>query len=289
MILFYLKETLRIFSRSSFATIITITITTIAVLLTTVSFFLVFGANTLSDRIKSSIEINVYLEDSLGQQELHHIEDQIRLMPGVLSVEFISKAEAVKRFVSETGEDFRKVIEENPLPSSLVVKFQPDPLDERNIDQYSDQFKKIDGVEDVVYDYKTVMRILNLLKSFRSIIYVLSVTLLLLSVYLVYSNNKIQMFGNRSLYLTMDLVGAQTSTMKIPIILNGLLIGIISSLFTLLFYNLTLILLTKVFNNINFINKVQFVNFLIPVIGISLGFIGSFISSFKISQLLNDN
>lgn len=289
MIIFYLKETFRIFRRSSFATLITITITTIAVLLTTVSFFLVFSANALSNRIKGSIEINVYLEDSIGGNDIEHIENQIRLMPGVLSVEFISKSEAIKKFVRETGEDFRNVIMQNPLPSSLIVKFQPDPLDEKNIEQFSDQFKKINGVDDVVYDYKTVIRILNLLKSFRSIIYILSVTLILLSIYLVYSNNKIQMFGNRNLYFTMELVGAQIKTMKIPILLNGLLVGMISSLLTLILYNLTFILLTKVFNNINFIVEVRLMNFLIPVIGISLGFIGSFISSFKISQLLNDN
>ena len=134
----------------------------------------------------------------------------------------------------------------------------------KNIEQFSDQFKKIRGVDDVVYDYKTVIRILNLLKSFRSVIYILSFTLILLSIYLVYSNNKIQMFGNRNLYFTMKLVGAQIKTMKIPIILNGLLIGMISSLFTLLFYNVSLILLTKVFNNIKFIIQVQIVDFFNP-------------------------
>lgn len=289
MIIFYLKEALRIFKRSSLATIITITITTIAVLLTTVSCFLIFSANTLSNQIKRTIEINIYLEDSLGESEINFVEETIRNTAGVLTVDYVSKSEAIKKFLSETGEDFRKVIEQNPLPSSLIVKFQPDPLNEKNIEQYSDQFKKISGVNDVVYDYKTVIRILNLIKSFRVFIYLLSFTLILLSIYLVYSNNKIQMFGNRNLYLTMKLVGAKISTMKIPIILNGFLIGIISSLFTLMFYNITLILLTKVFNSINFIMQAQIVNLLIPVIGISLGFIGSFISSFKISQLLTDN
>ena len=117
MILFYFKKTFRIFQRSSFATIITITITTIAVMLTTVSCFLVFSANTLSDRIKRSIEINVYLEDSMGETEIQFIEDKIRSM-SVLSVEFISKSEATKKFLTETGGDFRKVIEQ--IPTKLI-------------------------------------------------------------------------------------------------------------------------------------------------------------------------
>jgi cell division transport system permease protein len=288
MILFYLKEAYRIFRRSAFATIITITITTIAVLLTTVSIFLVFSANKLSDQIKRSIEVNVYLEDTLTPTEHEGIKSRIANASGVLAIEYVSKSEAVNKFLSETGEDFRKVIEENPLPASFIVKFQPDPLNERNIEQLTDQFKKISGVNDVVYDYRTVLRILNFLRSFKYIIYFLSGTLILLSIYLVYSNNKIQIFGNRNLYLTMNLVGAQIKTMKIPIVINGLFIGIISSVLTLLLYYAVLISLTKVLNNIKFIPLAGVIDFLIPLIGISLGFIGSYISSLKISQLLHD-
>ncbi len=288
MILFYLKEAFRIFRRSSFATIITITITTIAVLLTTVSIFLVFSANKLSDQIKRSIEVNVYLEDSLTQSEIQSVRDQIGSVAGVLKIDFVSKNDAVERFLAETGEDFRKVIDQNPLPASLIVRFKPDPLNESNIEKLTEQFKKIPGVNDVVYDYKTVLRILNFLRSFKYIIYSLSATLILLSVYLVYSNNKIQIFGNKNLYLTMSLVGAQIKTMKIPIVINGLFIGIISSILTLIFYYAVIILLTNILNRANFIPLVGVVEFLIPVIGISLGVIGSYISALKISQLLHD-
>ncbi len=288
MILFYLKETARIFRKSSFATIVTITITTIAVSLMTISLFLVFSTKTLSDQIKRSIEVNVYLEDSLNQADIQTIESSIKQISAVQSVQFISKDNAVKKFLVETGEDFRKVIDQNPLPNSLVVKFQPQSLDEINIEQFTDQFKKINGVTDVVYDYKTVLRILNFLRSFKYVIYMLSVILILLSIYLVYSNNKIQMYGNRNLYLTMKLVGAVEKTMKIPVIINGLFIGLISSVFTLLIFHGVLILLTKIYYNIKFIMYLEFMDILIPVIGVLLGFIGSFISSFKLSNLLHE-
>ncbi|MHB9041437.1 MAG: cell division protein FtsX, partial [Melioribacteraceae bacterium] len=268
--------------------IVTITITTIAVSLMTISLFLVFSTKTLSDQIKRSIEVNVYLEDSLNQADIQTIESSIKQISAVQSVQFISKDDAVKKFLAETGEDFRKVIDQNPLPNSLVVKFQPQSLDEINIEQFTDQFKKINGVTDVVYDYKTVLRILNFLRSFKYVIYMLSVILILLSIYLVYSNNKIQMYGNRNLYLTMKLVGAVEKTMKIPVIINGLFIGLISSVFTLLIFHGVLILLTKIYYNIKFIMYLEFMDILIPVIGVLLGFIGSFISSFKLSNLLHE-
>ena len=288
MIIFYFQEAFRIFRKSSLATAITITITTIAVILSTISIFLVFSANKFSDQIKRSIEVNVYIEDDLTQNGINELKNEIQKISSVLSVVFVNKDQAVKNFVKETGQDFRSVLDENPLPNSFIVKFKPQPLDETNIEKLTDQIKSIKGVNDVIYDYRTVLRILNLLRSFEYVIYFLSVTLILLATYLVYSNNKIQMYGNRNHYLTMKLVGAKISTMKIPLMLNGIIIGIISSLICTIIFNVISVLLTKVLINLNFTNPIKLMDLIILVIGLALGFIGSFISSLKISHLLEE-
>lgn len=288
MIIFYFQEAFRIFRKSSLTTAITITITTIAVILSTISIFLVFSANKFSDQIKRSIEVNVYLDDDLTQNDIDELKIEIQKITSVLSVEFVNKDQAVKNFVKETGQDFRSVIDENPLPNSFIVKFKPQPLDETNIERLTDLIRRMKGVTDVIYDYKTVLRILNLLKSFEYVIYFLSITLILLATYLVYSNNKIQMYGNRNHYLTMKLVGAQIRTMKIPLILNGIIIGIISSLICVILFNVISVLLTKVLINLNFTNPIKLMDLIILLIGIVLGFVGSFISSLKISQLIEE-
>ena len=288
MITFYFQEAFRIFRKSSLATAITITITTIAVILSTISIFLVFSANKFSDQIKRSIEVNVYLEDDLTQNDIDELKNEIQKISSVFSVVFVDKDQAVKNFVKETGQDFRSVLDENPLPNSFIVKFKPQPLDETNIERLTDQIKSMKGVNDVIYDYRTVLRILNLLRSFEYVIYFLSVTLILLATYLVYSNNKIQMYGNRNHYITMKLVGAKISSMKIPLILNGIIIGIISSLICVILFNVISALLTKVLINLNFTNPIKLMDLIILVIGLALGFIGSFISSLKISHLLEE-
>ena len=288
MIIFYFQEAFRIFRKSSLATAITITITTIAVILSTISIFLVFSSNKFSDQIKRSIEVNVYLNDDLTQNNIDQLKIEIEKITSVLSVHFVNKDQAVKNFVKETGQDFRSVLDANPLPNSFVVRFKPQPLDETNIEQLTDHIKRLNGVTDVIYDYRTVLRILNLLKSFEYAIYFLSITLILLATYLVYSNNKIQMFGNRNHYMTMKLVGAQISTMKIPLILNGMIIGIISSIICLILFNVISVLLTQVLINLTFINPIKFMDLIILLIGVILGFVGSFISSLKISQLLEE-
>lgn len=239
--------------------------------------------------MKRSIEVNVYLSDTLNNKEIYSIKEQLKNSQTVSSVNFVDKEEAAKKFVAETGQDFSSVLTMNPLPNSFVVKFKPEPLSDKNIEGFVGEFKKIDGVTDVIYDYRTVLKVLNMLKSIEFIIYILSVVLILLSIYLVYSNNKIQLFSNRNLYSTMKLVGAEIKTMKIPIILNGIFIGIIASCVCLILLNLFLVLTTKLYIIDKFTSELSIFNFVIPLIGVSLGFIGSFISSFKISRYLKTN
>ncbi len=286
--IFYLKEAFKILRRSSFATFVTIFITSLAITLTVLSIFILLEANMLSSKIKRSIEVNLYLDNSLSLSEIQSIQNQLMNESGVLSVSLIDKGKALKEFIKETGNDFTKVLDSNPLPNSFVIKFKPDPLNEMRIETFTNKYKHVQGITDVVYDYKTVLKLLGYLKSSEKIIYVFSFALVLLSLYLVYSNNKVQILNNRNLYLTMKLVGAKSSSMKVPIILNGVIIGLISSVLCIIINNLILLLLTKFYDNLNFIPQMQFIDSIILVIGILLGFAGSFASSSKIQKVLEN-
>ena len=286
MILFYLTEAFRIFRKSFFATIITIFITVTAISLICISYFLYFVSNTLSDDLKKSVEVNIYLDDHMLPADLQLIQNQLMNQTEVASVEFVSKEIALNDLLKETGEDFKKVLDENPLPDLFILKFKPELLNENTIESFVENYKNIKGVIDVNYDYKTILKLLAVLKSSEKIIYTLSVILGLLAIYIVFSNNRAQIANNKDAYKFMICFGSKISSMKIPVIINGIMIGIISSGICLLLFNILYSLLTKVFNNVTFTNNFHILNLFIIVIGISLGFIGSFVSSFKISKIV---
>jgi len=286
MILFYLTEAFRIFRKSFFATIITVFITVTAISLICISYFLYFVSNSLSDDLKKSVEVNIYLDDHLSPGVLQLIQNQLMNQTEVASVEFISKEIALNDLLKETGEDFKKVLDENPLPDSFILKFKPEQLNETTIESFVENYKNIKGVIDVNYDYKTILKLLTVLKSSEKIIYSLSVILGLLAVYIVFSNNRAQISNNKDAYKFMICFGSKISSMKIPVIINGIMIGIISSGICLLLFNILYSLLTQVFNNVKFTDGFHILNLFIIVIGISLGFIGSFVSSFKISKIV---
>ncbi|MDQ7816792.1 MAG: permease-like cell division protein FtsX [Melioribacteraceae bacterium] len=280
---------MKIFRRSSIATIVTITITTIAIFLSSLSVFLIFMSRDFSERVKENIEVSLYLSETLSNSEIEKIKDEITAKKFILSSQFVSKDLAAKEFVRETGEDFRAVLNDNPLPNSMVVKFKPDIITEKNFDSFVSELKSIKGISDVVYDFTVVIRILKIFRSIELFVYAASVLLLLLSIYLVYSNNRLQYESNKNLYSTMKFVGAKISAIKIPIILYSLLIGLISSVICFFINYMILHLLTAININLKFSFDFGGIHIITFVIGFSLGLLGSYFASMKVSLKISEN
>ncbi|MCB9250295.1 MAG: hypothetical protein H6613_17960 [Ignavibacteriales bacterium] len=121
----------------------------------------------------------------------------------------------------------------------------------------------------------------------KKIIYGVSIFLVLLSIYLVYSNNRLLLSSRLNQYNAMKLVGAKLSTIKIPIILNGIIMGIVSSLICLGLYFFAVNFLSKIYAT-EFIEKENlYIIGLISLLGIVLGFLGSYLSTLNVTLKIN--
>lgn len=288
MIRFFFKEAFRIFSRSPFATIVVISITTIAILLMSFSLSLLFISQRLSDNLKNNIEIVVFLNEPLIENSVENIKQSLESKTSVAAVKFVSKEDALKDFKRETGEDFSSVLEENPLPQSFVVRFKPEKISSENFETEVASIKSIPGVAEVLYENEFVVKILRYIKSGYLIVYAVSILLVLLSIYLVYVFSKIQFAANENLYKTMKLVGAKLRTLKIPILIYGVLIGIISGLLSIFIDYSIFYLLSTMFRSIKMPVNINLFYSVLISLGIVLGFLGSYLSARSISLRISE-
>lgn len=282
MISFYLSEAFRIVRRSSYGFFVLVFVTSLAIIVSVLSLLIILGSKEIGEKIKSGIELNVFLKDELTNEKINEIERDIKKNVYVQRTIFYDKENALDQFIKETGEDFKGVLEKNPLPNSIRVRLRSKNVDEQNLGTIAQNIRKISGVDDVVYDYDTSVKILKFLRNSQYIIYPLSVVLILLSVYLVYSNTKVQVHQNRNLYLTMKLIGGKFGAIRIPILLNGIIVGLISSVVCSITFLLIQLLLTTVLNSLKFTSDFEYIYVFIMVFGITLGFIGSYLSSQRV-------
>lgn len=283
MFLFLLSESFNSLFRAKFATLITIVTTSIAIFFVSLSIFLVLLSHQLDTKVKNQIQVNVFLADTLSKAQINDLRNNIMSDSLVKSIRIISKEEAKQIFISRTGKDFSSILSVNPLPVSFVLKLKPKNLTSRKIEKLTKKIKKTNGVDDVVYDYRLTIKLLYYIKSFRLFIYIGSLILVLISLYLVYSTNRLALNSKLELYETMKLVGTKLSTIKLPLLFNGIIIGIISAIITAGVFMIIIDFLKDIYSKLNVLNNKLDMLAIILAIGILLGLLGSYFSTRKIS------
>ncbi len=283
MIIFYLSEAFKSIGRAKFSSLVTILTTAVCILFTTLSIILVAISTDIDTQIKEKIVINLFIDDAVDDQTISELKQKLESDNRIENVRFISKTDAAKSFIEESGTDFQEVIEDNPLPASFAIKFKPAFIKLETIDFLVKEFQNIEGIESAVYDANITFRLLKMVHSIKWIIYSVSVILILLAVYLTYSTQKILMNAKIEQYRTMKLVGAKMSTIKFPLIFNGILLGLIAALVCIVPFNIFIYYIKQKYVTLNFTEISNFTNITILILGISLPVLGSLISTKNIT------
>lgn len=274
MLKFSTKEAIKSIRRAKLAFFFSLISTTLGLLLIQLSVYTYHMSNLLEAEIKNQFVVNVFLENSVPTGDIQAIEQKIKKSGFIKSVLFISKDEAAKNFVNDTGENFLEILEFNPLPASFVVELKDESLNKKTINEAIAYFNSIKGVESVDFQtgyFEKVLRYVNYAKK-----YIVAITafLFIAALYLIYSTLKLIIINRKEEIETMKLVGAELSLIKLPIIINGVLIGLIASILSYTTLYLINLLINKYLTPFAYLTGVvynstsYFTFFIGPVIGI---------------------
>jgi cell division transport system permease protein len=222
---------------------------------TTLSLFIVglFGiiliqASSLTEMIRENIEIQVFLDKGLSRKQLADLRKNLSERPFVLHTEdsvylrFISDKEAAETFIENTGEDFTKFLEDNPLRDSYVFSVSEEFQSSEQLALIAKELETQPGVFEISYMTDLVDSInKNLFKV--SLIMGGFILILIVTVIMLINNTiRLALFSQRFLIRSMQLVGATRGFIRKPFLIRafffGVLAGVLASaiLFALLEY-----------------------------------------------------
>ena len=284
MIIFWIKESLKLIGRAKSSFFLSLISTSISVLLIAACVIIIQLSNNFQSNLKESVNINVFLKDNIGNTETSKISKKLSGKKFVKSIEYIDKNKAAENFIKETGEDFRKLLDYNPLPASFLLTLKGDFVQQDTLKEIIADISKINGVDEVSFQQEFIYKMLQLLTEIKKYIFIITAVLFFISLYLVYSTVKLITTSKYEELETMKLVGAKLSTIKMPIILNGVLIGLFASIISLVAF----LVFIHYFNNYFAIHRIfpfRLRYFLggILLLGPVLGFFVSLISLRKIT------
>lgn len=186
--------------------------------------------------VRENVKIQVYLKNHIN--EAQHLQIQKNLSSRYFiskknpqaAIQFVSKEDAAKQFIKDTGEDFQKFLGENPLRDAFLITVDPAYHDKASMNKIKGEVEKISGVFQVYY-VENVIDSIN--KNVTKIGLVLAgiASLLLLTVVLLINNTlRLALFSQRFLIRSMQLVGAKRWFIQQPFLLRASLHGLIAGM-----------------------------------------------------------
>ncbi|MCK7519154.1 MAG: hypothetical protein MZV64_16220 [Ignavibacteriales bacterium] len=84
------------------------------------------------------------------------------------------------------------------------------------------------GIDEIVFEHEILEKLVTKLKYIQKYIFIITGILILISIYITYSTIKLVIALKRDELETMKLVGARLSTIKMPLILNEIITGLLA-------------------------------------------------------------
>ncbi|MGB3589108.1 MAG: permease-like cell division protein FtsX, partial [Tunicatimonas sp.] len=118
---------------------------------------LLLYAKKLTQVIQENVEIQVFLNQSISPSDRLKIQktlaskEYIEPQEGQETVVFISKEDAAKVFIEETGEDFQQFLGDNPLRDAFVIHVKPEYYAPSELSKIKLDIERLRGVFEVAY------------------------------------------------------------------------------------------------------------------------------------------
>lgn len=191
-------------------------------------FVITVNINLFTEMLKNNYnEVEVFLNDDVKKSDAENIMKKIDAEPGVKSSAYRSKTEAMKIMKARWGENSYLLdsLGDNPLPSSIVVTV--DSMS--TADNVIKMVKGTDGVEDVKYYQDTVKKLTKITNFLKIAAMIIMVFLIIVSIVVVSNTIKLTVFARAKEIEIMKYIGATNWFIRGPFLIEGILIGVISS------------------------------------------------------------
>ena len=273
------KSVVRNFSLS-LASISCITITLIII---ACALVLSQNVQNFTTEIERDVTIVVFLDSNVTDEERENFEVSIKKLSNVDSYTFQSKADV--KHEMEKDSELSSVLkewsdEDNPLKDTYKVKV----IEVDDIGKTAKQIEKLDGVNSVQYGEGLVEQLVGAFDAIKKITFVAAIALVVVTVFLIINTIKLTIFSRKREISIMRLVGASNHRIKLPFVIEGIILGIIGSIipvlitiygYTTLYTKLNGYVFSKVIKLVAPMPFSLYVSLIILLIGMFVGMIGS--------------
>ncbi len=256
-------------------------------------FFLIGeNVNYILEQVQSEQAMQVFIDLDATPEEETELGNKIRDLEYINTTTYVSQEEALNEVRGWLGESASVLDpysgDQNPFKASYVITL----TDLTKSEEVQAQIRTFDNVASVEAGNRTVNTLVNVANGIRTATGVILVLLVLISIFIIANTIKLTVHARRKEISIMKYVGATNGFIRWPFMVEGIIIGIISALISVVIlgfvYNFVAdqlvsggMLTTLDLNLLTFSDMLSMLLTVYVIMGIGIGAIGSAISMKK--------
>lgn len=266
-----------------------LTIMCMAMLMFGLFFILGENVNYIMKQVEAEQGMQVFLDMGTTDEEEKEVETKLRGIEGINTIEYVSGVDGYNDMISGLQE-YSAMVEGlgEIMPASYIVTLTDLELN----DSVQAQIKSIDKVESITSSNSTITMLVSITRGIRIVTMAILIILVLISIFIITNTIKLTVHARRKEISIMKYVGATNGFIRWPFIVEGIIIGVISALITILIvgllYNVATngLVQTEVFAKLNvklytFADMFNLLIITYILLGAGIGIVGSSISMRK--------
>ena len=231
---------------------------------------LTLNIDNMIAEMQSQNRVIAYVDEALDEDEARALESKVSKVPNIETCEFVTREEAMTSFESDYDADLFENIDSSVFRHRYVLSLTDLSL----MQETKADLEGIDGIADVRahLDYAEKFVTLRNIVSIVSVILV--VTLIVVSLFIMTNTIKLATFTRREEIAIMRMVGATNGFIRLPFVVEGLVLGALGGavaygLVALVYHLATQKLLAAM--AFGFVVLVPFSTVALPLLGVFLG------------------
>ncbi len=226
--------------------------------------------DSLLGRIEEENVVMVYIEDDTTASDLKQMEKSLNEIRNIKEVEFIAKEVAWQQQLDTMEEShaayFTELSSEIPLPNAYKITIDDLSL----FDDTINNIKKLDHIETIRENKDLAKKLVSIRHGIEIIAVVIVAVLLAISIFIISNTIKLTVYSRRLEISIMKSVGATNGFVRLPFVVEGMILGIISGVISLglvwAFYEFAIRQFKDLINSLN-LTALNFADYSLVMLG----------------------
>lgn len=181
--------------------------------------------DALIAKLENQNEVVAFVDETYTTEQAEALKPKIDALDNIATNEFVSRDAAMNQFMSNYDKTLMEGIDSSVFRDRFVVTL----TDIARMSETQDQLYAIDGIVKVNAHIDYAESFISLRNIVSIVCFVLIIVLVFVSFFIMSNTIKLATFSRREEIGIMKLVGASNTFIKLPFIIEGLILGIIGA------------------------------------------------------------